>query len=90
MALQLVTGSELRQNRQMKSFSLHACRVPLLIVAMGALAGCGVAPNEVVSFRDGMLRSPTYRQASEYCSAKGLSPKNLGRENADYVLFRCE
>jgi hypothetical protein len=74
----------------MKSFRLHACRFPFLAVAVTALAACGAVPNEVVPFRDGMLRAPTYRQATDFCQAKGLSPNMLGRENADYVLFRCK
>lgn len=61
----------------------------LSLLALLALAGCGVVPNEVVRLRDGVLRAPTYREASEYCEAQGKSSNNLGRENPDSILFRC-
>ena len=66
--------------------SRQAC---LFSFAALTLAGCGVVPNEVVPLRDGVLRSPSYRQASDYCEARGKSVNNLGRENSDNILFRC-
>ncbi|MCR8526563.1 hypothetical protein WB334_26430, partial [Escherichia coli] len=75
-----------RQNRRM-NFSVRQACLPLFAVL--ALAGCGVVPNEVVPLRDGVLRAPSYRQASDYCDARGKSTNNLGRENSDNILFRC-
>ncbi len=72
------------------TFSSRRACLPLLTVATVALAGCGVVPNEVVKLRDGVMRAPTYRQASDYCESRGLPSKMLGRENSDSILFRCE
>lgn len=59
--------------------------LPLALV----VTGCS-APNEVVPFREGVLRAPTYTQASNYCDAKGLTPKWIGRAPAESgVLFQC-
>jgi hypothetical protein len=43
-----------------------------------------------MQFREGVLRAPTYTQASSYCDAKGMEPKWLGKAPAESgVLFQC-
>jgi len=54
------------------------------------VTGCSVPPNEVVPFRDGVLRAVTYTQAADHCSAKGQTPRWLGKAPAESgVLFQC-
>ena len=63
-------------------------RTTLLSLAL-VITGCS-APNEIVPFREGVLRAPTYTLASDYCSAKSLTPKWIGRAPAESgVLFQC-
>lgn len=60
--------------------------LPLALV----LAGCSTPPNEVTQVRPGVLRAVTYVQASNYCDAKGQSPRWLGKAPAEQgVLFEC-
>jgi hypothetical protein len=60
--------------------------LPLALV----ITGCSTPPNEVMQFRKGVLRAPTYTQASNYCDAKGMEPKWLGKAPAESgVLFQC-
>ncbi len=43
-----------------------------------------------MQFREGVLRAPTYTQASNYCDAKGMEPKWRGKAPAESgVLFQC-
>jgi hypothetical protein len=52
--------------------------------------GCSAPPNQVVPFRDGVLRALTYVQATDYCSERKATPKWLGRAPAESgVLFQC-
>jgi hypothetical protein len=60
--------------------------LPLALLA----TGCSSPPNEVVPFRNGALRAPTYTQAPHYSSATGATPRWLGRAPAESgVLFQC-
>ena len=60
--------------------------LPLALLA----TGCSSPPNEVVPFRDGVLRAPSYTHAADHCSAKGATPRWLGRAPAESgVLFQC-
>lgn len=62
--------------------------LPLALLAVAT--GCSAPPNQVVQFRDGALRAPTYVQATDYCSARDATPKWLGRAPAESgVLFQC-
>ncbi|BEP50124.1 hypothetical protein LJR260_003804 [Variovorax paradoxus] len=54
------------------------------------VTGCSTLPNEVVPVREGVLRAPTYTQAADHCSAKGQTPRWLGKAPAEAgVLFQC-
>lgn len=60
--------------------------LPLALV----ITGCSTPPNEVMQFREGVLRAPTYVQASDYCQAKNMSPRWLGNAPAQTgILFQC-
>jgi len=61
--------------------------LPLALV----VAGCSTPPNEVIQFREGVLRAPTYTQATAHCQGKGARPLWLGNAPAQSgILFRCE
>jgi starvation-inducible outer membrane lipoprotein len=54
------------------------------------ITGCSTAPNEITQVREGVLRAVTYVQASDYCDAKSLTPRWLGKAPAEQgVLFQC-
>lgn len=62
----------------------------LFPLALLVVTGCSSPPNQVVPFRDGVLRALTYVQATDYCSARKATPKWLGRAPAESgVLFQC-
>ncbi|SFP59808.1 hypothetical protein [Variovorax sp. 770b2] len=62
--------------------------LPLALITT-VITGCS-APNEIVPFREGVLRAPSYTLAADYCSAKDLTPKWIGRAPAESgVLFQC-
>ncbi|MDZ4361259.1 MAG: hypothetical protein U1B84_33440 [Variovorax sp.] len=65
-------------------------RITLFPLAL-VIAGCSTPPNQIVPFRDGVLRAMTYTQAADYCSAKSQEPKWLGKAPAESgVLFQCQ
>jgi hypothetical protein len=62
-----------------------------LLPPLLALAACGTVPNEVVPLADGLLRAPTYIQASHYCEQKGLGAQPQGPAPAQTgITFRCK
>jgi len=63
----------------------------LSILCALAIAGCSTPPNEVMQFREGVLRATTYTQAQLYCDNKNQTPRWLGKAPAESgVLFRCD
>jgi hypothetical protein len=55
-----------------------------------ALAGCGTAAHEVVTYPNGTTRTPTTADAVGYCRDKGLTAQILDRAPAQTgVMFRC-
>jgi hypothetical protein len=70
------------------SFSLRPllCTLPLAC----ALAGCGTAAYEVVTYPNGSTRTPTTVDAVGYCQQKGLTARILDRAPGETgVMFRC-
>jgi len=72
----------------------HAPSLQPSILALGAalaVAGCSTPPNEVMQFREGVLRATTYTLTQSYCDQRSQSPRWLGKAPAESgVLFRCE
>jgi len=58
--------------------------------ALLLLGACGVPNNEVIPFKDGILRATTPNEANDYCAARRLDVHIVGRAPAESgVLFRC-
>ena len=48
------------------------------------------APEPVGARIEGVLRAPSYTLAADYCSAKDLTPRWIGKAPAESgVLFQC-
>jgi putative hemolysin len=73
-------------NRAHPSLRLLLCALPLAC----ALAGCGTAAYEVVTYPNGATRTPTTSDAVGYCQQKGQTAKILERAPGETgVMFRC-
>lgn len=63
----------------------------VMFPAVLLLAACGLPGNEVISFKDGVMRATTPNEAADYCHAKGSSAHMVGKAPAETgVLFRCD
>jgi len=74
---------EVPENVPMNRFAF----LPLVL----AIGGCGTPNNEVIPYKDGILRATTYNEATDYCRNKGSTEHLLGKAPAETgVLFKCE
>ncbi|MBT2322279.1 hypothetical protein J7E62_07970 [Variovorax paradoxus] len=65
-------------------------RFTLLPLAL-VIAGCSTPSPEVVPLRDGVLRAPSYVDASNHCRRQGATARMLGKAPGETgINFRCE
>jgi len=56
-----------------------------------AITGCSTPSHDVIRLRDGVLRAPTYVDASNYCRSQDSTARMVGKAPGDTgILFRCD